>query len=215
MHAAGPLDRTAGEAGWQRTGAPVRRQMPTPSSTNSPPGSNSQRIPRRRSGPSRPRRDGAAMAAGSPITAADPNGETRQTKPFSMRLADGEKDLLPERAGRWPLGTYIGGVILAAEVRTPRRSAGPSVRDHRALARVPSCLGRSRLSNNLNPLARTANIGVCDPQPPNAMPRRDRLSSSSRFASALSCGRTSGRPASPHPGALIAPSAPRPATAPR
>jgi hypothetical protein len=63
------------------------------------------------------------MAAGPPITAADPKGETRQTKPLSIRLADGEKDLLPERAGRRPLGTYIRGVILAAEVRTPRRSA--------------------------------------------------------------------------------------------
>jgi hypothetical protein len=93
-------------------------------------------------------------------------------KPFSIRLTDDEKRHLLTRAGTKPLGAYIRGLILAdglQATRAPARRAPTPVKDHEALARVLAALGQSRISNNLNQLAKAVNIGVLPAAPETEM----------------------------------------------
>ncbi|GAA4170898.1 hypothetical protein [Shinella granuli] len=89
-------------------------------------------------------------------------GKRRKSRPeaknFTLRLTDDEKRLLIERAGDVPLGIYIRGLILGADVRQKRRSA--PLKDDTALAQVLALLGQSRLSSNLNQLAKAVHIGA-------------------------------------------------------
>jgi hypothetical protein len=87
-------------------------------------------------------------------------GPGKAAKTFSIRLTDDEKLLLRERAGRLSLGTYIRDVVLAQGGQAPRRRCANPVKDHEALARVLAALGQSRLSSNLNQLAKAVNIGA-------------------------------------------------------
>ena len=57
-----------------------------------------------------------------------------------------------------PLGAYILKKVFNGEAAPRRRSKTP-VKDHKALAQVLGKLGQSRLSSNLNQLARSANTG--------------------------------------------------------
>lgn len=82
------------------------------------------------------------------------------TKPFSLRLTPEERAYLEQKAGARPLGTYIRARLLEgrAEKRRPQRKPKPN--DKRiALVQVG---GRSRLSSNLNQLAKAANCGTLD-----------------------------------------------------
>lgn len=86
--------------------------------------------------------------------------EKPETRPFSIRLTEAEKRLLLERAGRVPLGAYIRNALLSGEAQAKRRRVANAVADDAALARVLAMLGQSRLSNNLNQLAKAVNIGA-------------------------------------------------------
>lgn len=81
-----------------------------------------------------------------------------ETRNFCIRLTDDEKRLLTEKAGRVPLGAYIRNALLEAPGR--RRSARAPMADDTALARVLAALGQSRLSSNLNQLAKAIHMGV-------------------------------------------------------
>jgi len=78
--------------------------------------------------------------------------------PFSLRLTTEEKAALKRAAGTMPLGAYIRSKLLgeAARQRVTHRSP---VKDERALAQLLGELGKARLSNNLNQLAKAANTG--------------------------------------------------------
>ena len=78
--------------------------------------------------------------------------------PFSLRLTAEEKAALRRAAGTMPLGAYIRSKLLGegSYQRAPRRSP---VQDDRALAQLLGELGKARLSNNLNQLAKAANSG--------------------------------------------------------
>lgn len=79
--------------------------------------------------------------------------------PFSLRLSFEERARLARDAAGLPLGAYIRERLFDEEAQ-PRRTRGRfPVKDHEALARVLAELGRSRLANNLNQLARAANTG--------------------------------------------------------
>ena len=79
--------------------------------------------------------------------------------PFSLRLTREERAKLERQAGSMPLGAYIKSCIFADDApRYRARRKGP-VADTKALADVLACLGASRLSSNLNQLAKAANIG--------------------------------------------------------
>ncbi|MGC3983124.1 MAG: plasmid mobilization relaxosome protein MobC [Steroidobacteraceae bacterium] len=78
--------------------------------------------------------------------------------PFSLRLTYEEKAALKREAGSMPLGAYIRSKLLG-EASKPRRSRRSPIEDERALAQLLGELGKARLSNNLNQLAKQANSG--------------------------------------------------------
>lgn len=80
--------------------------------------------------------------------------------PFSLRLSPEERARLEAAASGAPLGAYIRKQLLGDGV-APRRARKPApVKDHAALAQALGLLGNLRLANNLNQLARAANIGT-------------------------------------------------------
>ena len=59
-----------------------------------------------------------------------------------------------------PLGPYIKAKLFDGDL-SPRRTRGVApVKDHAALARALGLLGHLRLANNLNQLAKAANMGA-------------------------------------------------------
>jgi hypothetical protein len=84
---------------------------------------------------------------------------TRYPPPFSLRLTFEERAALEKAAAGMSLGAYVRSRLFdGTDVKRRTRGKFP-VRDHRKLARVLGQLGRSRLSSNLNQLARAANSG--------------------------------------------------------
>ena len=80
--------------------------------------------------------------------------------PFSLRLTFEERARLERDAGDMPLGAYIRSRLFdeSAPHRTSRKAKRP-VKDHQALANVLGELGKSRIANNLNQLAKASNSG--------------------------------------------------------
>lgn len=78
--------------------------------------------------------------------------------PFSLRLTPEEKSALKREAGSMPLGAYIRSKLLG-EASRPRRSRRSPIEDEKALSQLLGELGKARLSNNLNQLAKAANTG--------------------------------------------------------
>ncbi|MFZ5913000.1 MAG: plasmid mobilization relaxosome protein MobC [Pseudomonadota bacterium] len=78
--------------------------------------------------------------------------------PFSLRLTQEERKALDALADGQPLGAYIKDAIFNREVR-PRTRGQKPVRDKAALARLLGLLGQSRISQNINQLAKAANTG--------------------------------------------------------
>jgi hypothetical protein len=95
-------------------------------------------------------------AATGPLIA--PAIREKRPAPFSIRLSEPERTRLAMEAAGAPLGAYIKAKALGEPLRS-RRSSLP-VQDRRALAQALALLGRSRLANNLNQLAHSANIGA-------------------------------------------------------
>ena len=79
--------------------------------------------------------------------------------PFSLRLTFEERAALEAAAGSEPLGRYIRKKVLGEDVAERKPYGKSPVKDHVALGRVLAGLGQSRLSNNLNQLARAVNSG--------------------------------------------------------
>lgn len=90
-------------------------------------------------------------------------GAARKKKappPFSIRFTFEERAKLESAAGGMPLGAYIRQKLFDGDP-APRRTRGRApVRDHAELARVLGALGASRLSSNLNQIAKAANLGA-------------------------------------------------------
>jgi hypothetical protein len=89
---------------------------------------------------------------------SSPGKRVSRPAPFPIRLTDAEKATLKARAGDKPLGAYIREKALEGAAKA-RRSRRTPVRDADALGRVLALLGQSRIANNLNQLARSANQG--------------------------------------------------------
>lgn len=81
-----------------------------------------------------------------------------QPAPFSLRLTEAERAALEAQAGSQPLGAYIRARLLE-DTGEPRRHRRRPVKDDAALARLLAELGKARLANNLNQLAKAANTG--------------------------------------------------------
>lgn len=80
--------------------------------------------------------------------------------PFSLRLTPEERARLVREAGSLSLATYIRSRLFDPAVIPPRRRVKAPVQDHRALAQVLALLGQSRIPNNLNQVAKAANLGA-------------------------------------------------------
>lgn len=88
--------------------------------------------------------------------AATEASKKKYPPPFSLRLTYEERARLEGLSGDKPLGTFIREALLGDDVS--QRKRGGSV-DHEALGRVLGALGQSRLSSNLNQLAKAVNTG--------------------------------------------------------
>jgi hypothetical protein len=89
------------------------------------------------------------------VAAAKP----RALVPFSLRLTFEERARLEHEATGMSLGAYIRLRLFGDDV-APRKTRGRQpVKDHEALGRVLGALGGSRLSQNLNQLAKAVNTG--------------------------------------------------------
>ena len=89
-----------------------------------------------------------------------PPAKSRQTPPFSLRLTFEERARLEREAGDMPLGAYTRSKLFEepASDRHPRQRKR-LVKDHLALSQLLGELGRARIANNLNQLAKAANTG--------------------------------------------------------
>ncbi|MEM7778762.1 MAG: plasmid mobilization relaxosome protein MobC [Pseudomonadota bacterium] len=76
--------------------------------------------------------------------------------PFSLRLSFEERARLEKQAEGTPLGAYIRARLLD---NPPRRKRVSQI-DRDALLRVLGKLGQSRLANNMNQIAKQANLGT-------------------------------------------------------
>jgi hypothetical protein len=79
--------------------------------------------------------------------------------PFSLRLTFEERTKLDTLRGSMPLGRYIREQLLGKDAAPRKKRGRHPVKDHEALGRVLGALGSSRLSSNLNQLARASNSG--------------------------------------------------------
>jgi hypothetical protein len=88
--------------------------------------------------------------------ASDPK---KYPAPFSLRLTFEERAKLEEAAAGMPLSEYIRSRLFD-DGQSPRRpKRRQPVKDHQTLASLLGELGKSRIANNLNQLARAANTG--------------------------------------------------------
>lgn len=83
----------------------------------------------------------------------------KRDAPFSLTLSFEEKAALYDAAGGVPLGAYIKAELFNGAPHNLKRK-DPRVSDDKALGRVLGALGKSRLSNNVNQLAKAVNIGT-------------------------------------------------------
>lgn len=85
---------------------------------------------------------------------------TKREAPFSLRLSFEERAELGKRAGDMPLSAYMKSLLFTEDAPSYRKRRKPAQADEKKLAEVLACLGASRISNNLNQLAKAANSGA-------------------------------------------------------
>lgn len=93
---------------------------------------------------------------------------SKKLPPFSLRLTFDERARLEQLAGDEPLGSYIKRKVFdgkgAGKKRARSRTRRP-IKDEQRLAQVLAMLGQSRIANNLNQLAKSANLGTLPMMP--------------------------------------------------
>ncbi len=87
--------------------------------------------------------------------------QARTGAPFSIRLSAPERTFLEQQAGNQPLGAYIRAQLFGENVSKRRVLRKPKI-DEQQVASVLAALGQSRISANLNQLAKHANMGTLD-----------------------------------------------------
>lgn len=91
--------------------------------------------------------------------------QKKREAPFSLRLTFEERARLEAAANGVPLGAYIKAVLFNGDLTKVRRRNANPTQDDAALARVLAALGQSRISSNLNQLARAVNTGTLPVHP--------------------------------------------------
>lgn len=89
-----------------------------------------------------------------------PSGKNpgKHSAPFSLRLTKEERKALDALADGQPLGAWIKDALINRDIRPRTRGAKP-VKDREALAKLLGLLGQSRLSSNINQLAKAVHTG--------------------------------------------------------
>lgn len=80
--------------------------------------------------------------------------------PFSLRFTAEERAWLDRRAGGKSLAAYIRDQVLGDAVAPRKKTLRRPNVDQKALAQALGALGQSRLSSNLNQIAKAANQGT-------------------------------------------------------
>ncbi len=81
-------------------------------------------------------------------------------KPISVRFTEEEREELERKAGGLTLSSYIRSRCVGDAAPAHRTRGKRPVKDQEALGRVLGALGQSRLSNNVNQLAKAVNNGT-------------------------------------------------------
>lgn len=87
-------------------------------------------------------------------------GRRKRPAPFSLRLTDEERQKLEHLAGGRPLGAFAKARIFDGAPTSKPRSRPTQIGDRAALAQLLGMLGNMRLANNLNQIAKAANLGT-------------------------------------------------------
>lgn len=89
-------------------------------------------------------------------TGKKPNSKT---KPFCIRLTKSEREYLSKKAGKRPLGSYIRSQLLNDQEQRRKVQRRPNPDDAK-ISQLLAVLGQSRLPQNLNQIAKAANMGA-------------------------------------------------------
>ena len=92
-------------------------------------------------------------------SSADPSQPVKRAPPFSLRFSAEDRARLERDAAGMSLAAYIRWRLFDPASPPPRRRNKAPVKDHQALSTLLAQLGQSRLSSNLNQLARAAHSG--------------------------------------------------------
>jgi hypothetical protein len=79
--------------------------------------------------------------------------------PYSLRFTHEERARLDAERGNKPLSAYIRERLFGDDAAPRKRTGNSPVKNTEALGRVLGALGQSRLSSNLNQLAKAVNSG--------------------------------------------------------
>ncbi|MDA0739672.1 MAG: plasmid mobilization relaxosome protein MobC [Nitrospirae bacterium] len=93
------------------------------------------------------------------------NEPLKPLPPFSLRLSHEERAQLEQEAEGMSVGAYIRFHVFDESLPKRRTRNKHPVKDHQELAKVLGELGRSRLANNVNQLAKSANSGSLEVSP--------------------------------------------------
>ena len=83
----------------------------------------------------------------------------KRPAPFSLRLTEKERDILRDKAGTRSISAYIRYKLFGEDV-SPRKTRRKPSADQAILSQLLGALGQSRLSSNLNQIAKAANQGA-------------------------------------------------------
>ncbi len=89
----------------------------------------------------------------------------KRPAPLSIRLTDEEKAVLKREAGGGSVHALARARLLGNHSRPVAPTKGGVKIDHAALAKILAMLGQSRLSSNVNQIAKAANGGRLDVSP--------------------------------------------------
>jgi len=95
-----------------------------------------------------------------------PEVPEKPLSPFSLRFTPEEREWLDRTAAGMPLAAFLRALIFDEALLSKRRKSRKSpVKDYEVLATLQGELGRSRIANNLNQLAKAANSGSLEVSP--------------------------------------------------
>lgn len=104
----------------------------------------------------------AANSTSSEFSRAAKAKENRPKRqpPFSMRLSPQERERLLHDAAGMPLGAYVKARVFSDGTPIRARRAGLPVEDRKALSQALALLGQTRLSSNINQIAKAIHLGT-------------------------------------------------------